>query len=156
MDQFVKGTPALPKALSHLGSNSYKPPDAPTTLTFSAADEDDQLPFNFRQFLRRWFVLGAAAAAVVAFAAWVIQHPSGSWLSDVPTSRDVQNSNFVATLTQMVDGVWESGAPAFRPGQLLNKGSRIAFEIRNGQSYLRMWRGSRLARPLRFRCPKAR
>ncbi len=106
MDQFVKGTPALPKALSHLASHSHKPPDAPTTLAFSAAGEDSPLPFSVRQFLRRWLVLGAAAA-VLAVAAWVIQHPSGSWLSDVPTSRDVQNSSVVATLTQMVD--WRLG-----------------------------------------------
>jgi anti-sigma factor RsiW len=126
MDQFVKGTPALPKALSHLASNSHKPPESPTTLAFSSADEDGS--FNFRHFLRRWFVLGAAAAAVITVTAWVIQHPSGSWLNDVPTSRDVQSPNVVATLTQMVDGVWETGAPAFHPGQLLSKSSRIALK----------------------------
>ncbi|HEY2826017.1 MAG TPA: LamG-like jellyroll fold domain-containing protein [Pirellulales bacterium] len=129
MDQFVNGTPGLPKkALSHLASNSHKPPDTPTTFAFTGHRSADQGQPSVGSFFRRWLVLGAAAAAMVVITAWLIQHRPNSWLNDVPTSRDSANSNVVATLTQVVDGVWDPHATAFHPGQLLSQGNRIALQ----------------------------
>ena len=128
MDQFVKGSPGLPKkALSHLASNSHKPPDTPTTFAFLGHSATRHGALGLPWFFPRWVVLGAAAAVVI-IAAWMIQHRTGTWLSGVPTSHDVENAAVVATLTQVVDGVWAPHATVYRPGQLLSKGSRIVLQ----------------------------
>jgi len=131
MDQFVKGSPALPKkALSHLASNSHKPPDAPTTLAFSDTRLKNQAPAHMGWFLPRWLVLGAAAAAVLAIAlgVWMPAHHLNSLNVNPDGSRDGDGTDVVATLTQVVDGVWERSATVLHPGQLLSKGSRIALQ----------------------------
>jgi hypothetical protein len=117
MDQFVKGSPALPKALTQFGSAAHKPPETPTTMAFSGQRRKQYAGPGTRWFSRRWFVLGAAAAAVIMIAAWAIQQRSNSRLND---------TDVVATLTQLVDGVWEPYATGLHPGQLLGTGSRIA------------------------------
>ncbi len=130
MDQFVKGSPGLPKrALSHLASNSHKPPDTPTTLAFTRHPAARPGVLGLPWLFRHWAILGAAAA-IILVAAWMVQHRSGTWLSGVPSSHDVENADLVATLTQVVDGVWAPRATVFHAGQLLRKGSRI--ELQSG------------------------
>jgi hypothetical protein len=126
MDQFSKGAPGVnKKVLSQLTNNSHKPPDTPTTFAFSGRGS---------QWFPRW-LLGGAAAAVLLLAAWLVGSRPVSWLGDVPTSRDADKPDIVATITQVVDAVQNHITKAaardtlvLHPGQSITKGNRIALE----------------------------
>ncbi|HTQ40162.1 MAG TPA: LamG-like jellyroll fold domain-containing protein [Pirellulales bacterium] len=126
MNQFIQGSPALPKkALSQLTA-ANKQTAGPMKLAFS--DERRSRANSPLLFWRRWSVLGVAAAVLLAVSLWIFQQRSNSWLSEVPTARDVDVNNVVATLTQAVDAVWDPRGPAFHPGQLFCKGSHVALK----------------------------
>ncbi|HZZ27657.1 MAG TPA: LamG-like jellyroll fold domain-containing protein [Pirellulales bacterium] len=126
MDQFAQGAPGLSKrAFSQLTAASKKQTSGAKNLLFS--DERARRDASSLRFIsRRWWLAGAAAAVLLGLTAWVFRQHTNSWLSEVPTARDVDNTDVVATLTQLVDGVWQPRATEFHPGQLLSKGSHIA------------------------------
>jgi anti-sigma factor RsiW len=140
MEQFATGSSALPKkALSQgtaargqqeklsdagasiLPANRIPPVGGPGILQFT------------RLQWQRWLALGTAAAAVMAIAVWISVHRfrNGETIGPLAASRaerEADHVDVVATLTQMVDGVWMRGAPQLTPGQLLPKGTRVALE----------------------------
>ena len=136
MDHFVKGSPTLPKdALLQLASKSTRKSNLGRT----------DVPFDDRQYrvrgfpLRRLLAWGVAAASVFAVAAWALYFRSSpdsirarsTLVENIIESQDPKQTidappQFVATLTQVEDCVWEAGTPAHYHGQQLIKGDQIA------------------------------
>jgi hypothetical protein len=114
MDQFMQGSPGLPKG-------AFRQPSAAATPS-SAADGAAHKVRNRR--LGRWQALAAAVAITGIIAWWVVDRPSA--LAPVKSLPAPIRGQIIATLTQVVDGVWAPGAPELGHGQQLAKGSRVA------------------------------
>lgn len=139
MDQFSQGSPSLPvAAVAQLNGQDHTQSTAPWSLTNRGRlVSNDRLggsrirPLN----RRRWIIWIASLAALLLIAlAWYTTHlqslPPGLTAEDANAIRrqNGENVDVVATLTQVVDGVWVKNAAALRTGQLLGKGSRVALQ----------------------------
>jgi hypothetical protein len=110
MDQFSTSMPGLPKeALRDQRERSAKSSSWTQSLAWA----------------------GLAGAILVA-AAWYV---TDTWipaplkdLAAKPAAADANGPEIVATLTQIVDGVWEPGAPALHYGQPLRLGDQVALK----------------------------
>jgi anti-sigma factor RsiW len=140
MDQFIQGSPTLPKqafvhskpTAKHL---STKRPGASATLDGSAAER------RRRRIPRQLAgLVGVAALLIVATLGvqWAnnrgqvdtgVSPPNAGVAADA--AHDAQ-PRAIATLTRLVDGVWQTGAPVLHHGQLLNVGGRVA--LRSGMA----------------------
>ncbi len=131
MDQFSQGAPSLPiAALSQLTSGA--PPSAPLG-SFSIQNRSRRGTWrsthtNWEASLfNRFWVPGIATAALLLISFGLYYQfrsaPSGLTGEDINTIRrqSSENLDVVATLTQVVDGVWAKKAPTLETGQLLAK-----------------------------------
>ena len=140
MEQFVTGSSALPKKALSQGTAARGQQEKLTDAGAPILPPNRVPPVGGPGILqstrlqwRRWLALGTAAAAVVAIAVWMSVHRfrNGETIGPLAAStaeRNADQVDVVATLTQMVDGVWMRRAPQLTPGQLLPKGTRVALE----------------------------
>jgi hypothetical protein len=80
----------------------------------------------------KWLALAAAVAITGVVAWWVVDQSPALAPDNSPLDKSIAaapaptRSQFIATLTQVADGVWAPGAPELGHGQQLAKGSRVA------------------------------
>jgi anti-sigma factor RsiW len=150
MDQFVQGNPTLPRGAfrqATTASASSRRIDAVMLDRNGAMNRGDRLassrvaPWKLRSRL----ILGAVTATFLGMIAlFATKYPARKTADDLPKANQMAASSapkqsaqptespsspdaaFIATLTQLVDGVWVPGAPVFHHGQQLAKGSRVA------------------------------
>jgi hypothetical protein len=114
MDQFVQGSPGLPKGAFR----------QPTNLTDASRPSENAGYAARTARTGKWLALAAAVAIAGVVAWWVVdKSPPDNSIATAPTPT---RGPFIATLTQVVDGVWAPGAPEPGHGQQLAKGSRVA------------------------------
>ena len=127
MEQFAAGTP-LPKAvLDQMAAARGQRGESPTADSGQTIEHRPIIRFS-RSTWPRLFLLGGAAAAV--FMVLTLFHgnsgPRRGELanSESPPQRG-EAPDVVATVTQVVDGVWQANAAVLKPGEFLAKGSRV-------------------------------
>lgn len=117
MDQFVTGSPALPKNLVARG-----------------AAKIDRVLATERGLpgARRWTWASVAAAAVgvaavaLMAAVWLRGGTEANRVANAAAEAAPSSQRIIATLTRLVDGVWQPGAEVLHYGQQLHAGARIA------------------------------
>jgi hypothetical protein len=137
MDQFVKGTAGRTQdAFAQL--ESFSDLDAVEPRRDSASSSRRSMGAT-SLLSRSWFPMATAIGLSVLLLAgagaiwWKLQRTEAA-LNRVESSSvavapvAVPNDEFVATLTQLVDGVWAPGAPQLESGQQLTGGTRVALQ----------------------------
>ena len=131
MDQFVQGSPGLPKGAFRQSAIAATTESPQVDVDLAGRSLSDYRAANWR--FARWLTLTAAAAALVGFVTWWLTHQSSLRTLDraekaktMAEALRAERNEIIATLTQVVDGVWAPGAPQLRHGQQLAKGSRVA------------------------------
>lgn len=137
MDQFVTMSPALPKA-------AFREPITPATGAISRRlgehriirHDRSQRTNGFPQLTSfRAIALATLAAVATGAAVWVftdrmMEERVSTTKGRVATSQEPESDKngpaIVATLTQVVDGVWAPGAPVLHHGQQLEVGTQVA------------------------------
>ncbi|HEY2759372.1 MAG TPA: hypothetical protein VGI75_01475, partial [Pirellulales bacterium] len=138
MDQFSQGAPSLPAAaLAQLNGQDRSPSarGASTNRAWLRSHVRSSGGSFESPKRRRWLAtfVSVAALLLIAFTWYTTHHqnlPAGLTAEDASAIRrqNGENVDVVATLTQVVDGVWMKSAGALRTGQLLGKGSRVALK----------------------------
>ena len=139
MDQFSQGAPSLPAAaLAQL--NGQNQPQSAAWGTIATRGRQSEIHrsrgTDFRQSTRRYWWVGIASigALLLIAVAWYTTHiqslPPGLTAEDANAIRrqNGEDADVVATLTQVVDGMWIKNAATLHTGQLLGKGSRVALQ----------------------------
>jgi hypothetical protein len=134
MDQFVTSSPGLPKAALRQPSTLLK-----RALNKSTVQEprDGKLVRRIVHLTRSHMgMLAALTAAAGVIAFWTLRRPSQPDMAEQGTAQvtaaqvaapdQKKPSPAVATLTQVVDGVWADGAPMLHHGQQLEVGTQVA------------------------------
>src|SRR5687768_638333 len=131
MDQFVQGSPGLPKGAFRQPANAAATESRQIDIDLAGGGGSDHHDAKWR--FARWLTFTAAAAALVGFITWWVTHQSSLRTMEsaekaktLTESPPAERDEIVATLTQVVDGVWAPGAPLLRHRQQLANGSRLA------------------------------
>jgi hypothetical protein len=130
MEQFATGTP-LPKAvLDQMAAARGQRGASPTAGSGQATEHRPIIRFS-RSTWPRLFWLGGAAAAV--FVVLTLFHGNSSPQRGEPANSEAppqrgEAPDVVATVTQVVEGVWQPNAAVLKPGEFLAKGSRVALK----------------------------
>ena len=139
MDQFVQGSPTLPKETFRQAAGSpARSPSMAAARTSRRRERADRPAWLGARFPAAPAVAMAALVVLLVGAAiwnWQFRARDGGDRSAVQVASTEESAvaapaapKIVATLTQVVDCVWAEGAPVLHHGQQLAKGSHVALE----------------------------
>jgi hypothetical protein len=131
MDQFVTGSPGLPKKV--YSPLAVRPATGDRQLVRNSCDRS----YGRQRLMVNGLALAAALVLGVGAAMWwpwrgAEESDSPGAAAQAPANNADEVDAVIATVTRLVDGVWAPGAPALHHGQPLRSGSRVA--LRSGMA----------------------